>query len=321
MSLSFDNTLGALFIGFSVSSMLYGVFVLQVYIYCRRYPLDKVGYKAVVVLLFLLGTLHQALIGHSVYYYSITNFMNILALYGKPAWSLTLQLLIGSVVGTTVKFFFTIRVWRFSYGNTWLTMFLLVLTFGELGLAIAYTVKSFALTTLLDLTKLRVLGMVALGLDAVNNISVAIALCYYLQGMRCNYSQGNSVIRTLMLYAVNTGLVSSAMSFSTLLVYYFMPKNLIFVACYFVLSTSYAVSFVAALNTRQAIRGQGVDGESGKFTTSQIHITIDQRSQPSVILSQELESMQTRSGENATHSLNISNEFMRQQKPHYTVGW
>lgn len=36
---------------------------------------------------------------------------------------------------------------------------------------------------------LQVLGMVALGLNALNDISVAAALCYYLQGMRCNYSQ------------------------------------------------------------------------------------------------------------------------------------
>ena len=61
---SFDNTLGALFIGFSVSTVrvlfvftrwlcwsfnrLYGMFLLQVLNYYRRYPLDKAGYKAIV---------------------------------------------------------------------------------------------------------------------------------------------------------------------------------------------------------------------------------------------------------------------------------
>ncbi|KAG6371580.1 hypothetical protein JVT61DRAFT_9290 [Boletus reticuloceps] len=224
---SFDNTLGAL---------LYGVFLVQVYNYYRRYPSDKAGYKAIVVLLLLLETAHQAFIGHTVYWYSITNFLNIAALFGKPVWSLVFQVLIEAVVAAVVKFFFILRVWRFSYGNMWLTAFLLLLDLGQLGLAIYYTVKIDQLPALPDLVNLRVVGIITLGIGVLNDAGIAIALCYYLQKMRSSHTQSNYLIRNLTLYAVNTGALTSAMSLATLFVYNFMPTNFVFAGCYFVLS-------------------------------------------------------------------------------------
>ncbi|KAG6376909.1 hypothetical protein JVT61DRAFT_940 [Boletus reticuloceps] len=84
-----DNTLGALFVGFSV---FYGILFVQVYIYYRRYPSDKAGYKAILFLR-LLETVHQVFIGHTVYYYTITHFLDIAALLGKPIWSLVVRAL------------------------------------------------------------------------------------------------------------------------------------------------------------------------------------------------------------------------------------
>ncbi|KAF8551281.1 hypothetical protein OG21DRAFT_1524560 [Imleria badia] len=296
---SFDNTLGALFVGFSMSTVLYGMFLLQVHNYYRRYPSDKAGYKAI-FLLRVLETAHQAFIAHALYYYSITNYMNMLALFGKPVWSLVFQLLAGAVVGSVVKFFFTLRVWRFSYGNVWLTAFLV---------------------------SPSVLGIIALGIGVVNDIGIAIALCYYLQSMRSCYTH--------------------AMSFTTLIIYNFMPKNFIFVGCYFVLSKLYAVSFVAALNTRQIIRGRGTDGEPKKSQAFQI-VTEQQHTrslsiplQTSTIKREDVLEVESRvkqevcqpstdfkplewppQQQNAVENApGFSDDLEEQQRPYYTVGW
>jgi hypothetical protein len=114
------------------------------------------------------------------------------------------------------------------------------------GLAVVFTVQSYALSALPDLLNLRVVGIVALGIGVLNDIGIAFALCYYLQSMRLYYTQSDSIIRSLTLYAVNTGVLTSAMSFTTLIIFNFMPMNFIFVGCYFVLSKLYAVSFIAA---------------------------------------------------------------------------
>jgi len=318
----FDNTLGALFVGFGVSAVLYGVFVVQVYIYYRRYPSDKAGYKAIVALLLLLETAHQAFIGHTVYYYTITNFLNVAALLGKPIWSLVFQLLEGAVVGAVVKFFFTLRVWRFSYGNVWLSTFLLLLVFGQLGVAIVFTVKSHELTTLADIINLRVLGIVSLGIGVVNDIGIAISLCYYLQTMRAYYTQSDSTIRSLTLYAVNTGVLTSAMSFTTLIIYNFMPRNFIFVGCYFVVSKLYAVSFIAALNTRQNVRGRGTDAEPKRSPGFQIvtgqRLSLNIPLQTATIKRDDLDIESHRAQENVPRS---GDDFLERERPYYTVGW
>ncbi|KAG8214426.1 hypothetical protein J3R82DRAFT_9448 [Butyriboletus roseoflavus] len=141
----------------------------------------------------------------------------------------------------------------------WLMACLLILNFGQLGLATVFTMKSYALPALPDVANIRTLGIVALGINTLDDISTAVALCYYLQTMRSSYAQANSLIRSLMVHAVNTGALTSALSFSTSIFYQYMPTNFVFVGCYFVLSKLYAVSFVAALNTRQTIRGRGTE--------------------------------------------------------------
>ncbi|KAF8446350.1 hypothetical protein L210DRAFT_3501975 [Boletus edulis BED1] len=259
---SFDNTLGAL---------LYGVFLVQVYNYYRRYPSDKAGYKAIFPRR-LLETTHQAFIGHTVYWYSITNFLNIAALFGKPVWSLVFQVLIEAVVAAVVK------LWEYLvdgvFGEAQSTCIehvpdhlgKLLLDFGQLGLAIYYTVKIDQLPALPDLVNLRVVGVITLAIGVLNDAGIAIALCYYLQKMRSSHTQSNYLVRNLTLYAVNTGALTSAMSLATLLIYNFMPTNFVFAGCYFVLSKLYGVSFIAALNTRQIIRGRRSDVESNRFT-------------------------------------------------------
>ncbi|KIJ64657.1 hypothetical protein HYDPIDRAFT_112055 [Hydnomerulius pinastri MD-312] len=319
---AFDNTLGALLIGFGASAVAYGMFTIQVYTYYRRYPSDKAGYKALVALLWILETADQALIGHCVYYYSITNYMNIAALFGKPVWSIILQMTIGALVGTVVKLCFSMRVWRFSYRNWWLTGILMLLTFGQMGLAITFTIKSFELPGFPDLVNLRVVGSISLGLGVINDMAVAAALCYYLQSMRSSYSNADSMIRTLTIYAVNTGVLTSACSFATLIIFDFMPNNFIFICCYFVLSKLYAISFLATLNTRKIIRGRGTDREHGKTTSFQMVTDSMQRTinipmqmpmptiQEDLDYIEEYQKSQTRS-QDSTHS----------SAPHYAIGW
>jgi len=45
MKLSIDNTLGALFLGISASCMLFGVTLVQTYLYYQKYPKDWVLQK------------------------------------------------------------------------------------------------------------------------------------------------------------------------------------------------------------------------------------------------------------------------------------
>ncbi|PBK97182.1 hypothetical protein ARMGADRAFT_626441 [Armillaria gallica] len=258
--LNINNTLGAVLIGFAVACCVYGILVTQVFRYFSRYPFDRPVYKGLVLLILLLETVDQIFIGHVVYHYTISNFANVSALIrGTVTWSFILQQTVGAVVGCIVKTSFALRVWRFSERNIFITGIILLLTYGQLGLAITFTLKAFELTGVFEVVNLRVLGSTSLGVGVLTDLVTAISLCYFLNKLRTGYHKSDSLVNSLVLYAINTGALTSAVSLSTLILYNIMPTNLVFVACFFILSKLYAISFMATLNTRRIVRGKGTD--------------------------------------------------------------
>ncbi|KAK0202187.1 hypothetical protein DFS33DRAFT_1059450 [Desarmillaria ectypa] len=257
-----DSTLGAALIGFGVSCALIGALGVQAFSYFRRYPSDRPAYK--ILGCRFLEIVDQAFIGHCVYYYTISNYMSPqVMLFGDVIWTLILQLVLGALVGTVVKTCFAMRVWRFSGHNLPITCLILFLTYGQLGLAIAYAVRGFQLNKLMYISNLRTLASLSLGAGALTDIIIALSLSLFLRRLRTGYKSSDSVVNRLTVYAINTGVLTSTISITTLVLYDLYPTNFVFMAFYFVLSKLYAISFMCTLNTRHIVRGRGTDREVG----------------------------------------------------------
>ncbi|KAI9062679.1 hypothetical protein FKP32DRAFT_1612437 [Trametes sanguinea] len=253
-----NSTFGALFIGFGASSVAFGVLSMQSYSYFRRYPGDVYWYKCLVSTPSenqVLELVDQALIGHAVYFYVVTNWGQVVALLEGPVWY--------AAVGAIVKICFGMRVWRFSRHNVPVTMLIMLGTLAQL----VFTVKAFHISSLATVGQLKLAGSIALGLGMATDVITAASLCYFLRGLKTGYSRDDSIVNTLTLYAINTG-------------YDLMPTNFIFMAFYFVLSKVYANSFFAALNTRRSVRGRGTEGDHttvptflmvGQTTKQEVH--------------------------------------------------
>ncbi|KAI0696019.1 hypothetical protein BC835DRAFT_1414558 [Cytidiella melzeri] len=290
-SITKDNTYGATFVGFAISTSLYGILCAQTYTYLRRYPLDKVWYKALVLLLWIIETTHQALIGHAAYYYTITyvrpivlllrasplrphsNWGNSAILLAAPIWSLVVSVslhvsvALGALAGSCVKMCFAMRVWRFSGGNNYVTALIVLLTVAQFASACVYTAQGLELSSLLLVHQLKLVGSLSLILGVATDVVTASALCWFLRNLKTGYKQDDSLVNVLTLYAINTGVLTSAVSLATMILYNLMPENFIFMACYFVLSKLYANSFLATLNTRRVTRGRGTDAETATMPT------------------------------------------------------
>ncbi|KAJ3819499.1 hypothetical protein F5880DRAFT_1510104 [Lentinula raphanica] len=244
-----DNTLGALFVGFTVACCIYGILLCQIYTYLTHYPMDRPVYKFIVILILYepwyletfdlthspiprtLETVDQALIAQIYYHYGITNFSNSLALIeGTQTWSFILQQTLGC--------------------------------FCVEGVALLDPFSSFMLPDVFSVVRLRVLGTVSLGVGVLADITTALSLCYFLNKLRTGYRQSDSLVSTLIKYAINTGALTSVVSVTTVILYNIMPSNLIFIGVFFILSKLYAISFMATLNTRRVIRGRGTDKQN-----------------------------------------------------------
>ncbi|KAJ7896508.1 hypothetical protein B0H13DRAFT_2338354 [Mycena leptocephala] len=276
---STDDTLGAALIGFAMSCVVFGVNTNQVFTYFQRYPGDKIAYKSIVVLIWVLELVDQAFIGHAVYYYTITNYTKPLVLFTQPvAWTLILQLTVGAIIGTIVRLCFAMRVWRFSKHNITVTAIVVVLTLAELGLAIVYTVRSFRIQFVILLPNLKLLASLSLGAGVFTDVFTACALCFFLRKFRTGHKRADSLVNTLTIYAVNTGAFTAAISLLTLIFYDVRSHTFQFMAFYFILSKLYAISFLCTLNTRKIIRGKGTDreptsGASANISGNQFYVS------------------------------------------------
>jgi hypothetical protein len=270
LGVDFNSTLGPLLVGFGFSCVIFGILSMQAFTYFQRFPNDLHAYKALVASLWLLELFDQIVIGHAAYTYVISDFGNIMAIIThKIVWSLVIQVLIGSFVGMIVKTCFAMRVWRFSAHNMIITGTILILVATTFALAVAYTVKTIALTSILEVDSVKIYGTAALATGVATDAITASALCYFLHKLRTGHKTSDGLINALTIYAINTGALTSAISLTTLLLYNLQQHAFYFMASYFCLGKVYAISLLCTLNTRKTVRGRGTDrGENTNSNTN-----------------------------------------------------
>ncbi|KJA22397.1 hypothetical protein HYPSUDRAFT_656476 [Hypholoma sublateritium FD-334 SS-4] len=85
---------------------------------------------------------------------------------------------------------------------------------------------------------------------------IAVSLCILLVRNRTGFKQTDSVVSRLMLFTINTGLLTSIAAVACFVTYAIWPQRFIFMGIYFALSKLYANSLLASLNARNVLRGQ-----------------------------------------------------------------
>ncbi|KAF7291899.1 hypothetical protein MIND_01215200 [Mycena indigotica] len=263
-SFTLDNTLGAVIIGFAASCALYGILLTQAWSYYRTFASDSIVYKFLVMLVVILCMGDQALIGHFTYFYALASVGNPLAMFvGTTTWSIILQQTVSTVIGAIVKCAFATRVYRFSERNFFITAFIVLLVLGQMAVALIFTIQAFGLSSIPAVFQLRTIATISIGLGVGTDVVIAAALCFFLNRLRTGYKPADSLVKRLVVDTINTGVLTTAVSLTTLLLFDFNSGNLVFLATFFQLSKLYGVSFLATLNTRRAVRGRGTDAETG----------------------------------------------------------
>ncbi|KAF8964200.1 hypothetical protein BDZ97DRAFT_916976 [Flammula alnicola] len=251
---SLDTTYGAAFVGLVGSAVLYGVTLLQTFLYYKQYPNDSWLTKAIVFLLWVLDTTHLILCTIAIYSYLVTNFNNPSAL-GRSTWSMNLQTDCNGLIGLIVECFFARRVWRMS-GNVIITGVIVILACIHFGLGVFFTVKGFILVEVTRFPTLIWVTSTGLGSAAAADIIIAISLCYYLTKSRTGFARTDSLISTLIVYSLTTGLITSVIAFICVVTFATMPTNFVWLGFFWLIGKCYVNSLLAALNSRDSLREQ-----------------------------------------------------------------
>ncbi|KAF9016953.1 hypothetical protein BDZ89DRAFT_390548 [Hymenopellis radicata] len=140
-SMAFDNSLGALLIGGLLAMALWGITCIQTYHFFNNNTRDRPAFKLMIAGMFVLDTFHAAICCHILYYYMVSNYLNVLAILA-PVWSVIVLVTITSISDFIIRSLFARRVYRLSNGNVPVTLLIAALSVGDLVCGLVITGKA-----------------------------------------------------------------------------------------------------------------------------------------------------------------------------------
>ncbi|KAF8143688.1 hypothetical protein K438DRAFT_598921 [Mycena galopus ATCC 62051] len=246
-----NTNLGAVEIGIVLGVFLFGIETLQTFNYFKRFPKDSNLLKGAVGVVWLLELGYTISALHALYLQTIT-------FYGQPSHVLSpplseeVPILFSGLIYTIVQTFFANRVRVLS--GQWYTMALacvlgLFRFVGDVWIA-ALLLKYDRITVLLEW---RWLVATSLSLDLSTDILITASLCFCLWNMRSCESKTRSVLDTLILWAIESTILTSAGSVIQLIL--FMTRtDILWAGVFAVQSKLFSNAMLASLNGRQRLR-------------------------------------------------------------------
>ncbi|KAJ7623593.1 hypothetical protein FB45DRAFT_926163 [Roridomyces roridus] len=249
MSHALDQTYGVTFLGVIFSADPWFIHLSTYHLLSRSVALVQAWYyfthqsdtwplKLFVACVVAFDTIHQALIVHAV-------------------WSMVVEVLFNGLTALFVQAFLILRIWRLSKGNILLTGSAGALCVGNF----AYVAKALPMTTFAELTTIKGLSLAINITGAATDVLIAAILCFLLLGSRTGFSRSDSMINKLVLFFVNTGLITSVFAIASLISITTAPDAFIYILFFFCMGRLYSNSLLAVLNARKSIKessGSGV---------------------------------------------------------------
>ncbi|KAJ7166042.1 hypothetical protein C8R46DRAFT_1096944 [Mycena filopes] len=255
-----DATYGAWFISLWLETMLYGVGLLQTWLYFHWYPADGWSIKSVVLLVTALETVQVVFFFASSYSRFVDRFGLIQT---DLIWQDSLQLLANYLSAFAVQLYFANRIRQLIASNVRSSVaaklglaliFLLALT--QLGSGIAQTILTAQLHSFLKLEQTKAISTLQCAASLLCDIVITVYLCIVLQNYKGGMASTNSILNTLIINAINRGMLTALASAFTMVLFLATPGTLYFFLSLAMSSKFYMNSMLATLNTRQHVRAK-----------------------------------------------------------------
>ncbi|KAJ7584711.1 hypothetical protein C8J56DRAFT_1054190 [Mycena floridula] len=266
------NRFGAAFIGVIVGACLHGVSCVQAWYYFTHHH-DRWPLRLLVAAVFIFDTIHQILISHCLYVYLVSNFSNPAGL-GVIVWSLLVEVIFNGLTALLVQSFLTLRVWRIGNKNFWIVSVIFSIVLAEFCCVILYA--GIAITqdqTFVELGKLKAISITVNGLAAAGDVIIAAALSFFLHTSRTGFRRSDTMINKLIVFAVNTGFLTSLCAIASLISIITAPNTFLYISFFFIIGRLYSNSLLASLNARKMIR----TASEGVNTTSDGRLSLGSR--------------------------------------------
>jgi len=235
---------------------LYGVLMVQFYVYSYNFPEDKRSIKFLVCFVFFLETVQTGLSGADVYYWFVSGYGDIRHLAFPFAAAFDVPI-IESVVSLIVEFFFAHRIW--ALGVKWAKWFcLFICLFSILNAAAAFAGGIYAHIhrSFASGEALRRMAITWLIGNTMADILIASALLYHLvkrhRDTRGFY--GDHALVKIVRLTIETNLLTTSVGIVSLVLVVLFPNENWYTCPTAILGKLYSNTLLASLNNRISIR-------------------------------------------------------------------
>ncbi|KAJ3931827.1 MAG: hypothetical protein NXY57DRAFT_1005729 [Lentinula lateritia] len=249
-----DLTFGALLCGSFIVILLFGIFIVQVYLYYKGYPKDKLLLKILVAFVCICELAHTICVTSGVYIMLITFYGHPETLSKFPL-PFDLTVAFAAPVTAVVQAFYILRIYRFL-NVLYIPIVLWVLCF--LRFVSSYAAVGFVIeavsVTMFEL-RWNWLFTVNFVVGAFVDVAVAGILVFKLWRERREAMKSTvKLLDRLIRWTLQTGLVTSVVAVLVVIFLQVMENNLIWITTYTCLAKVYSNSLMAGLNARNNLR-------------------------------------------------------------------
>ncbi|KAF7352454.1 NAD-P-binding protein [Mycena venus] len=265
--LDLSASYGALIIAAYISCALWGINVMQTYIYYWSYPDDSWPVKMLVAFLLIIDTVHKILITKVPWFTLVQNWGRVSAILASPEEALH-EAWVGAIIVVVVQLYFLRRIAKFAATTRhvhswwlWLIFIVLVgLAVSQVPLTVAYCVFSINRANIFIPINLRIkrAGLIAAAVVDFVNAGAMIMLLKDTDSADGQVYRTSRTIRRLTVITINTGLVTAVVAIISLILDETASGTVFWTAiAQYPQCSIYLSAFLANLNGRRYIRGGG----------------------------------------------------------------
>lgn len=233
-----------------VNACLFGGFVVQTYVYYAHFPNDNRAVKLTVAAILAAQIAHVICVSATLWNFAVSGYGNPLTMLVFPLGA-DAVILFTAITGALVESSFAFRLWKLSK-TLFLPLLSLVLCLAAQSIALAMTVKAFLMTNLVKFAHdQNTLITLSLTSRLVCELTLTLSMAWYLRKQRSStFSRTTAMIDRLVLWTLETGLMTSLVVAFVMSFFLTMKQNYIWVGIYANIASVNANSFLASLNGR-----------------------------------------------------------------------
>ncbi|KAI0267884.1 hypothetical protein BC834DRAFT_968782 [Gloeopeniophorella convolvens] len=217
-------------LGTLLNWFMYGILLVQVYLYNYYFPYDKRSIKTLVYAVFIIETVQTALGAADVFFWFAHGFGNVPRL-NNPYISDIDTPFIAALISFVVQSFFSYRIWILENSLWWLIIAIEGISLTQAIGGMVGGVKLHLAGKFSEAHRFNVYVNMWLIGDAVADVLIAVSLTYLLLRSRKREYQFSSdnIVAKLIRLTIETNIVSATVAVVALIMFMGWPNNNYFI--------------------------------------------------------------------------------------------